>query len=64
LKLAESDCPIENIEIAHFAYPTHQISLDIVTSREYITGTKKLKETYMNKVRSLQNLGWKHLAFD
>jgi len=23
-----------------------------------------LKQTFMNKVKSLKNLGWKHLAFD
>jgi hypothetical protein len=41
----------------------HQVSLDIVSSRFFIPGTNKLKETYMNKVRSLQNMGWKHLVF-
>lgn len=40
------------------------MSLDIVTKKEYIPGTTQFKETYMNKVRSLRNIGWKHLAFD
>lgn len=56
--------PVENLELAHFAYPEHQVSLDIVTKKDYLPGTTQFKETYMNKVRSLKNIGWKHLAFD
>jgi hypothetical protein len=40
------------------------VSLDIVTKKQYIPGTAQFKESYMNKVRSLRNIGWKHLAFD
>lgn len=52
-----------NLELCHFGYPIHQVSLDIVSKRDFIPGTTQLKETYMNKVRSLKNIGWKHLAF-
>ena len=61
---AETTCPIDNLELVQFAKPQHQISLDIVTCRDFVHGTKQLKESFMNKVRSLQNIGWKHLAFD
>lgn len=55
--------PIENLELAHFGFPLHKVSLDIVTKKEFVPGTSILKETYMNKVRSLKNIGWKHLTF-
>ncbi len=64
LRFAELGCPIENLELAHFAFPVHQVSLDIVGKKDYIPGTTQFKESYMNKVRSLRNIGWKHLAFD
>jgi hypothetical protein len=54
--------PIDNLELAHFGFPKHKVSLDIVGQRELIPGTADFKETYNNKVRSLKNLGWKHLT--
>lgn len=60
---SEKGAPIENLELAHFGYPLHKVSLDIVTKKEFIPGTSQLKESYMNKVRSLKNIGWKHLVF-
>lgn len=33
LRFAELGCPIENLELAHFAFPQHQVSLDIVTKK-------------------------------
>lgn len=62
-KLATTVCPIGNLELTQFAHANLQISLDFVPKREMITGTSQPKESYMNKVRSLQNIGWKHLGF-
>lgn len=64
MQFAQAGCPIENLELSHFAFPVHQVSLDIITKKEYIPGTTQFKETYLNKQRSLRNIGWKHLAFD
>lgn len=64
VSMTDKGAPIENLQLAHFAFPAHQVSLDIITPRDYIPGTKQLKQTYLNKVRSLKNIGWKHLAYD
>lgn len=54
-------CPINNLEFGEFALPQYQISVDIVTDVEKIRGTKELKGSYEIKIRSLENIGWKHL---
>lgn len=33
IHFAELGCPIENLELSHFAFPLHQVSLDIVTKK-------------------------------
>ena len=55
--------PIDNLELAHFGFPLHQVSLDIVTKKDFIPGTNQFKESYLSKVNSLKNIGWKHLAY-
>lgn len=39
------------------------MSLDILDKKYFVPGTTELKQTYRNKVLSLRNLGWKHLAY-
>ena len=63
VKFAQYGNPIQNLEWTHFAHPIHQVSLDIITKREMIPGTTKLKESFKNKMRSLKNIGWKHIVF-
>jgi hypothetical protein len=52
---------IKNTEFVEFALPSYQISLDIITDVERIRGTQELKGSYLRKIKSLENLGWKHL---
>lgn len=35
--------PVANLELCHFGYPIHQVSLDIVSKRDFIPGTTQLK---------------------
>lgn len=60
---AQKGAPINNLELAHFGFPTHRVSLDIIGRKQYVPGSSEVKQSYMNKVRSLRNMGWKHLAF-
>ena len=39
------------------------MSIDVVTESSFVPGTDKLKESYRNKLKSLENLGWKHVVF-
>lgn len=54
-------CPIKNVEFCEFALPHYQISVDVVTDVERIRGTKNLKGSFEAKIKSLENIGWKHL---
>ena len=47
-----------------FSYHKYQVSIEIVNEVDYVPGTKTLKETYRNKMRSLLNMGWKPLVID
>ena len=53
--------PIKNIEFADFMLWDYQISVDIVTDVERIPGTTDLKGSFEAKVKSLENIGWRHL---
>ena len=53
--------PIKNIEFADFMVWDYQVSVDIVTDVERIPGTRDLKGSFLAKVKSLENIGWRHL---
>lgn len=57
----EHTSPIDNVELGQFANSTYQVSVDIVNESAFVPGTDSLKESYRNKIRSLENIGWKHV---
>jgi len=59
----QKGAPIANLELAHFGFPLHRVSLDIIGKKQYVPGSQEIKQSYMNKQVSLRNIGWKHLAF-
>lgn len=58
----EHTLPIENFELTQFGSAAYQVSVDVVNEKAFVPGTDTLKESYRNKVRSLTNLGWKHVV--
>lgn len=58
----EHTLPIENLELGQFGNASYQVTVDIVNESAFVPGTDTLKESYRNKIRSLANLGWKHVV--
>lgn len=58
----EHTIPIENLELTQFANAGYQVSIDVVSEAAFVPGTDSLKESYRNKLRSLENIGWKHVV--
>lgn len=58
----EHTIAIDNLELSQFGNATYQVSADIVNESAFVPGTDTLKESYRNKLRSLENIGWKHVV--
>jgi hypothetical protein len=54
--------PIDNVEIVQFSYTRYQVSIDVMGEEAFVPGMGILKESYRNKIRSLGNIGWKHVV--
>jgi len=50
------------LELTQFGNAAFQVSVDVVSEAAFVPGTDSLKESYRNKLRSLENIGWKHVV--
>lgn len=50
------------MELTQFGNAAFQVSVDVVSEAAFVPGTDSLKESYRNKLRSLENIGWKHVV--
>lgn len=55
--------PINNSEFVMFADEVHQISIDFANDSDCIPGTQKLRPYCRQKMKFLEDIGWKHLIF-
>ena len=54
-------CPVKNLEFVMFTLPSYEISIDVVSSKDFLPGGEVLKEEFYQKIDALESVGWQHL---